>query len=129
MFREKNGSKEYLLVSAKNFPFIWVLPKGHIKMSESEEKAALREVKEESGMKVSIVGKIGNAERWRWNFRRQAVAFYLMRFEKVYAKNEENRKVCWLPLEVAVRKLFYRDQKKIMRQLPFQVFFAMAANL
>ena len=117
VFREKNATKEFLLVSAKKFSFTWVLPKGHIKSSETEAEAAIREVKEESGMKVSIVSRIGNAERWRWNFKKQIVAFYLMRFEAVYAKNEENRKICWLPLQDAIRKLFYSEQKKIMRQL------------
>ncbi len=117
VFREINGSKEFLLVTAKNFSFIWVLPKGHIKSSETEEKAAIREVKEESGVKVSVVSKIGNAHRLQWNFKKQAVAFYLMKFEAVHAQNKENRKIKWLPFEDAASKLFYSDQKKIMRQL------------
>lgn len=117
VFREKNGSKEFLLVSAKNFSFIWVLPKGHIKRSETEAQAAIREVKEESGMKASIVTKIGNAQRLQWNFKKQIVAFYLMKFEAAHSQNEENRKISWLPLDDAIRKLFYSDQKKIMRQL------------
>ncbi|HKG70133.1 MAG TPA: NUDIX domain-containing protein [Segetibacter sp.] len=117
VFREKNGTKEFLLISTKNFLFTWVLPKGHIKSSETEAEAAIREVKEESGMKVSIVSRIGNAERWKWNFKKQIIAFYLMRFEAVYAENEENRKICWMPLQEAIRKLFYSAQKKILRQL------------
>ncbi len=117
VFREKNGIKEFLLVSAKHFSFIWVLPKGHIKRSETEAEAAIREVKEESGMKVSIVSKVGNAERLRWNFKKQIAAFYLMKFKAIYSQNEENRKIRWLPPEDAIRKLFYSDQKKIMRQV------------
>lgn len=117
VFREKNGTKEFLLVSAKNFPLTWVLPKGHIKSSETEAEAAIREVKEESGVKVSIIGRIGNAERWKWNFKKQIVAFYLMKFEAVYAKNKENRKICWIPLQDAIKRLFHSNQKKIMRQL------------
>ena len=108
---------EFLLVSAKNFSFTWVLPKGHIKSSETEAEAAIREVKEESGMKASIVSRIGNTERWKWNFKKQIVAFYLMKFEAVDGKNKENRKICWVPLQLAVRKLFHLDQKKILRQL------------
>lgn len=121
VFREKDGYREFLLISAKNFPFIWVLPKGHIKLSETEEHAAVREVKEESGMKVSIINKIGNAERWQWNFKKQAVAFYLMEFEGVCSKNKENRKIKWLRLEDAIQKLFYPDQKQILRQLKLQI--------
>ncbi len=117
VFRERKGTKEFLLVSAKSFSFIWVLPKGHIKSSETEAEAAIREVKEESGMKVSIISRVGNADRWKWNFKKQIVAFYLMRFEAVYAKNKENRKICWMPLKDAIRRLFYSHQKKIMRLL------------
>jgi hypothetical protein len=38
VLRETNGSKEFLLISAKNFPFIWVLPKGHIKIIRNSSK-------------------------------------------------------------------------------------------
>jgi len=117
VFREKNGHKEFLLVSAKNFPFIWVLPKGHIKKSETEVKAAIREVKEESGIKAAIISKIGNAERRRWNFRKQVVAFYQMRYEAEFEKNKENRKIEWLSLDDAINKLFYCDQKEILKKL------------
>ncbi len=114
--REQNGYEEFLLVSARNFSFIWVLPKGHIKSYETEAQAAVREVKEESGMKVSVIKKIGNSERFKWNFKKQIVAFYLMKFEAVYLQNEENRKICWLPYKDAISKLFYTNQKKIMRR-------------
>jgi len=105
------------LVSAKNFPFIWVLPKGHIEKGETEVKAAIREVKEESGMKVLVIDKIGNAKRIQWNFKKQVAAFYLMKLEAVCGKNMENRKIKWLPLPKATKKLFYYGQKEIMRKL------------
>ena len=117
IYREKNGYKEFLLVSAKRFPFIWVLPKGHIERSETEEQAAVREVKEESGMKVSIIRKIGDSQRWRWNFEKQVTAFYLMKYEGIYSKNRENRKIQWLSLRRAIQKLFYSDQKQILKQI------------
>ena len=117
VFREKNGQKEFLLVSARHFPFIWVLPKGHIEPSETEEKTAIREVKEEAGVRVLIINKIGNAQRFQWNFKKQIVAFYLMKFDGKYAKNKENRKILWKPIDDAIKKLFYSDQKQILRKL------------
>ena len=117
VFREKNGVKEFLLVSARNFSFIWVLPKGHIKSLETEAEAAAREVREESGIKATIISKIGNSKKWRWNFKKQIVAFYLMRYEVFHSKNEENRKIIRLPLKDAIRKLFYLNQKEIMRKV------------
>jgi len=117
VYREVNGIEEYLLVSSKRFSFIWVLPKGHIENLEAEEETALREVKEESGMKAAIIKKIANAERIRWNFKKQVTAFYLMKFLSVHSENRENRKITWLPLEKAISKLFFTDQKAILKRL------------
>jgi glycogen(starch) synthase len=39
----------------------WVLPKGHLEMDEQPEDAAVREVREETGLEVSIVGRIGSS--------------------------------------------------------------------
>lgn len=122
VFREKNGKKEFLLVSAKKISHLWVLPKGRIRSSETEEKAAVREVKEESGMKVSVIDKVGNFERWRWFFKREVTAFYLMRQDGFYGKNKEKRKVKWLPVDKAIRKVNYSGQKEALKTiLPFLV--------
>ena len=117
VYREVNGFKEYLLVTSKRFSFIWVLPKGHLENGETEEETVLREVKEESGMKAAIVRKIGNAKRVKWNFKRQVVAFYLMKFVSVHSKNKENRRVTWLPLDKAVDRLYYKYQRRILESL------------
>lgn len=114
---ERDGVKEYLLVTTRRFAFMWVLPKGRIKAGESEERAALREVKEESGIKASICHVIGNSKKLRWNFSVQVVAFYLMQFVSVRGVNREKRKIVWLPLEQAISKLFYSNQKKILKQV------------
>lgn len=122
VYREVNGLKEYLLVSSKQFPFIWVLPKGHIEYSEKEEDAALREVLEESGIEALLLDKLGDAKRlkWsfkRWSFKKQVVAFYLMKFLSVHSINNEGRKLAWLTLGKAITRLWYSDQKAILRKL------------
>ncbi|TDH19738.1 NUDIX domain-containing protein [Segetibacter sp. 3557_3] len=117
VYREIDGRKEYLVVTARRFRFIWVLPKGHIKRTEPDERAALREVQEESGVIAAIERKLGNATRRRWNFERQVVAFFLMRFIDVANDNGENRRVAWLPLQKAIRKLWYADQKAILEKV------------
>ena len=42
----------------------WVLPKGRLEEGESREKAALREVREESGLRAEIVRYIGYVKYW-----------------------------------------------------------------
>ena len=41
---------------------LWTLPKGKPKKNETIEQTALREVNEETGLKVEIVSKIGKIE-------------------------------------------------------------------
>src|SRR5579885_3536973 len=49
----------------------WVMPKGHIEPGETADEAALREVAEETGLRASIVQKVGTT---RYVFRTQRVA-------------------------------------------------------
>ena len=37
----------------------WVFPKGHIEQDETPEQAAIREVREETGVQIAIDGRIG----------------------------------------------------------------------
>jgi 8-oxo-dGTP pyrophosphatase MutT (NUDIX family) len=39
----------------------WVFPKGHLEMGERPEDAAIREVREETGLEVKLVGRIGSS--------------------------------------------------------------------
>lgn len=45
----------------------WVFPKGHIEQDESPEEAAIREVREETGLRIRILGPIGSS---RYSFGR-----------------------------------------------------------
>src|SRR3989344_7973826 len=52
-----NAKKEILLTRRNIEPFRgkWVLPGGHVKYGETVENALLREVEEETGLKVEII--------------------------------------------------------------------------
>ncbi len=117
VYREINGVKEYLLVTTKYSSFIWVIPKGHVEEKEAEEKTAVREVKEESGMKATVIKKIGNAERLKLSLQKQVIAFYLMKFEKKTSDKTEGRKIGWFTYNDARRKLWYAYQRNIFKSI------------
>jgi 8-oxo-dGTP pyrophosphatase MutT (NUDIX family) len=101
---------------------LWVLPKGQIDEGESAEAAAVREVEEETGVKVSAVEKLGDSRYWfNWEGERifKVVSFFLVRREsgRLGDIREEFRHevadVQWLPLADAPRRLAYRGEREI----------------
>lgn len=58
-------NKQVLLTKRSDLP-IWCLPGGHVEAGESIVEAAIREVKEETGMEVSLVRMLGVYSRPDW---------------------------------------------------------------
>jgi 8-oxo-dGTP pyrophosphatase MutT (NUDIX family) len=79
--RERNGYSG--LIIGRSTPRIWSLPKGHIEPNETIENAALREVKEETGIEATIIVKLSDIRYWFYANKlkhSKIVHFYLMRY-------------------------------------------------
>lgn len=117
IFRKVNGGFEVALVSRRN---IWCLPKGLIEANETAEETALREVREETGLKGEILGKIGEVSYTFFRNRRyfKTVHFYLLKFVGGSTDDHDSEmdKVKWFPISDAVRVLTYVNERKIMRK-------------
>lgn len=59
VFRTGDDGPRILLVTARRDPSLWIFPKGKIEPGESPGEAALREVREESGVEGVLVGPAG----------------------------------------------------------------------
>jgi 8-oxo-dGTP pyrophosphatase MutT (NUDIX family) len=101
---------------------LWVLPKGQIDQGESGEAAAVREVSEETGVRVRPIVKLGDVRYWfNWEGDRvfKVVSFFLVRYEsgRLGDIREEFRHevadVRWLPLADAPRLLAYRGEREM----------------
>ena len=87
---------------------VLALPKGHPDGDESPEDAALREVREETGVEAEVVGPLGDVRYWYQRGGRRiakVVSFYLLRYaggslDDHDAEVEEAR---WMPLAEAAR--------------------------
>ena len=91
----------------------WSFPKGKLEAGETFELAALREVREETGMACRLLRFIGHTEYVDRKGRPKAVAYWVMASEGgFFTPNSEVDELCWVGIERATRLLSYpRDQE------------------
>jgi 8-oxo-dGTP pyrophosphatase MutT (NUDIX family) len=104
---------------------LWALPKGRIGKGEKSEETAVREVEEETGVRGTLVRKLGDVRYvYTWKGERifKVVSFFLLRYEDgklgqlsaEYA--HEVSDVQWLPLDDAPRLLAYAGERDMARE-------------
>ena len=95
------------------------LPKGHIDPGETQLQAAIREVREETGVEAELLGELGEVRYW---YRRggrpvpKTVVFYLFRYLSgdPADHDEEVEEARWIDLEEAQRALTYEGEREIV---------------
>jgi len=99
----------------------WGLAKGLVEKGEKPEEAAVREVREETGLDVRIVGPLGEISYWFvWEGERinKRVTFFLMEAMggDLSRHDREMEDVQWFPLPEALRLASYRSEKDVLRR-------------
>lgn len=95
---------------------VLALPKGHPDGAESAADAALREVREETGVQAEVVDQLGEVKYWyQRDGQRVAkiVAFFLLRYVSgsLDDHDHEVEEARWMPLEQAARELSYAGER------------------
>jgi diadenosine hexaphosphate hydrolase (ATP-forming) len=112
VFREDTNEARYLLVTARNHNDEWVFPKGHIDPGEDAFSAALREVREETGVVAKIVDHVGTIS-FVTERERATVSFFLM--ERMFEQTaDEGRTVRWFSLREAEKHLVHPENVKLL---------------
>jgi 8-oxo-dGTP diphosphatase len=93
----------------------WSFPKGKLEAGETLDVAALREVREETGMTCELLRFIGHTEYVDRKGRQKTVAYWIMAATGgTFSPNEEVDELRWLRLDDASRLLSYqRDQELV----------------
>ena len=102
----------------------WGYPKGHLDGEETPIKAAEREVYEETGFKVSAIGKKPVAES-RYEIKKdgkpvmKTVWFYEMNVVESFSKepDDEIEEIAIVPFEKAYELLAYEEDKKVLKHV------------
>jgi 8-oxo-dGTP pyrophosphatase MutT (NUDIX family) len=91
----------------------WTFPKGKLDGDETFEQAALREVREETGMHCEVIRFAGTTNYTHRKGRPKIVAYYLMSVAAgEFTPNDEVDELEWLPLERVREHLTWdRDQE------------------
>jgi 8-oxo-dGTP pyrophosphatase MutT (NUDIX family) len=100
---------------------VLALPKGHIEPGEKGAEAAVREVREETGVDSHLVEKIDDIRYWysRDGARvLKVVSFFLLAYRGGSVENYQREEVEgaeWIPLEEAPERLAYKGEKEMAR--------------
>ena len=99
---------------------VFALPKGHPDGDESELEAAVREVREETGVDAEPIEKLGDIDytyERRGHQINKRVAFYL--FEYRGGELEPDHEIAaaqWMSFEQAVRSLTYEGEREMVQR-------------
>lgn len=122
VYRIKDGVTQIVLISRLGGK-VWCLPKGHVEPGESFEQAALREVREETGVDGEIIQKLGDVQYWyydRWEKKRifKTVHFFLLHYCSGDVQNHDHEvdEACWFFIEDVLSRLSYPSEKEIYQR-------------
>jgi 8-oxo-dGTP pyrophosphatase MutT (NUDIX family) len=101
----------------------WGFPKGHVESGERPEDAAVREVREETGIDaLALRGAIETID-WYFRFRGRLIHkvchFYLMETEREDTKPQRSEGITacrWEPFDDAVRLISYANAREVLRR-------------
>ena len=108
--RYEAGAPIFLLVRSSDGKN-WLFPKGHVEVGETADQAAVREVREETGVEATVRAPLGHLQ-FHLDDKLIDVMFYLLEFVRSSVPLEE-REVRWCSYPEARDLLSFDETKHI----------------
>ena len=122
VFRKLENNIEVVIVAVRGNR-AWCLPKGIIDRNENETMAALREVREETGLTGDILDKIGQISYWYFLKEEmikvhKTVHFFLLKYLDGNTDDHDHEvdEARWFEIDSAIDQLSYKSEKEIMKK-------------
>jgi len=123
VYRRRRGQIQVALAArrTRRGDLVWGLPKGGVEPDETPESAAIREVREETGLHARIEDSLGEIRYfyvWDGVRVRKLVHFFLMRATggHVSEHDEEMEDVRWFPLAEAAKAAGYKGERQVVER-------------
>ena len=119
VFHEIGGVNRYLLIKNKRSAH-WSFPKGHVEKGESDEQAAMREVKEETGIDITLVDGFKAKSEYSIHRKIEKVVYiYAATCQSTATsiQEEEIEDYLWLEYGKAMKHLRFENDRNILYRI------------
>lgn len=118
IFYKAKQNVKILLVKNNNGRY-WSFPKGHIEQGENEQQTAIREIKEETGLDVTLIRGFREISEYTpfGKIRKRVVFFLAQAFtDNVKIQEEEIDSYIWVDLQQARKMCTYDNDLRIIEK-------------
>lgn len=122
IFRKTVAGFEAALIATKG-KAVWTLPKGIIDKGEQPEAAAIREIREETGLTGKILSPLDTKSYWFYlkneNIKcRKTVVYFLVEYVSGTIDDEcpEVDEARWFLMDDAMKKLSYKSDREVLHK-------------
>jgi tRNA nucleotidyltransferase (CCA-adding enzyme) len=119
--KAESGRVLYLLIKNRRSTN-WGFPKGHVEAGETAEETALREVQEETGLKIRLLEGFKETSKYDiQSWVEKKVVFFLAESDTLKTvRQAEEIDICqWLTFEEALRCLHFEKDKRVLNRARF----------